>query len=156
MIFIDESPEIENALSLLTTLFGAGLPFTVIFCSNLVIIFTLRSESKTRVKLEAIMARKRPQHQLTFMLIFVSLAYIMTSLPYRLDAVVMDIEAIDAMYDLTQEYWRLRRGVELYILINLWFYNYAVNFYLYCIGGGQRYRNDIRKLFADVSFYKSG
>ena len=45
---------------------------------------------------------------LTRMLVFVSAAYVITSLPYRLFMVIMDVPALADIYDMTKTYWNLR------------------------------------------------
>lgn len=78
------------------------------------------------------------------MLIFVSAAYIVTTLPYRLYGPIFDIPAIKEMYNMTELYWYLRYAVGGFAVMFLFFCNYGVNFYLYVIGGGARFRKDAK------------
>jgi predicted ferric reductase len=138
----------ENASSLFNIIMGAVCPFVIIFASNLMIIFTLKRASSERVKLDANESRnlrqqKDTQH-LTVMLILVSVAYIVTNLPYRMFDPIIEIKEIAAIYDMSKLYWKLRYSILAFSMGNLWVCNYAVNFYLYCIGGGSRYRNDTK------------
>jgi hypothetical protein len=87
---------------------------------------------------------QKDTRHLTVMLIFVSVAYIVTSFPYRIYDPITQIPDVEAIYDMSQPYWRLRYGIWTYAVVNVWFYNYAVNFYLYCIGGGRKYRSDTK------------
>ncbi|XP_064620959.1 growth hormone secretagogue receptor type 1-like [Lineus longissimus] len=143
---------VELVASLFYVLVGTVFPFLIILGSNLVIIVTLRRASKERARLKSSQQKEGPgKHQqetqhLTVMLIFVSVAYIVTSLPYRMYDFSAQIPAVDAMYDMSQVYWRLRYGIGQFAVMNIWFYNFAVNFYLYIIGGGKRYRNDAKEV----------
>jgi hypothetical protein len=142
---------VELAASLFHVLIGTVFPFIIILGSNLVIIDTLRRASKERVKLKSNQPteggnKERESQHLTVVLIFVSVAYIVTSLPYRMYDLIFLIPEVNALYDMTRLYWRLRYGVGIWTVMNIWFYNYAVNFYLYCIGGGKRYRNDTKEV----------
>jgi hypothetical protein len=42
---------------------------------------------------------------------------------------------------MTQQYWKYSVGIALFSVVNIWFLNYDLNFYLYCIGG----RNQVQK-----------
>jgi hypothetical protein len=92
----------------------------------------------------------KDQHNLTVMLLFVSLAYVVTTLPYRLHEPILEMPQIKALYDVTKQYWKLRITIGVFGTANLWFYNYAVNFYLYCIGGGKRYRDDTKAVIGRI------
>jgi hypothetical protein len=81
------------------------------------------------------------------MLLMVSAAYVVTSLPYRLYAFVIDMPGVATYYDLSDPYWNVRYTLEIWLVYDIWCCNYAVNFYLYCLGGGKRYREDIKALF---------
>jgi hypothetical protein len=145
MLLFDVPPEVEKAVSMLSILLGAAGPFLIIFSSNLLIIITILKAKKDRTKLvSSQMDNSSDSRRLTVMLVFVSLAYLVTSLPYRLYDPIMEIPALADIYDMTRHYWRLRSGIGMLVVANLWFCNYAVNFYLYCIGGGGRYRNDAK------------
>ena len=95
-------------------------------------------------------ASKEKEQNLTGMLLFVSLAYAVTTLPYRLLQPVMEIKEVKAMYDMTLPYWRYRFSIIVFVTANLWFWNSAANFYLYCIGGGKRYRDDTKAVIGQL------
>jgi arginine exporter protein ArgO len=142
---------IEKASSLFNILFGTALPFVIIFGCNLLIIITVKRAARERVKLKSSQVEKQQKDShMTAMLLFVSIAYVVTTLPYRLFDPVMEMPEVAAMYDMTQQYWRLRYIICAFFVMNLWFCNYAVNFYLYCIGGGHRYRNDTKAVIGQI------
>jgi hypothetical protein len=136
----------ERLSSMFNIIVGAVLPFVVILGCNVVIIYHIKSASRERAKLGKHTEREQKDHYITAMLAFVSAAYIITTLPYRLFSPVLKIPQVAAIYDLSQRYWRLRFGISGFSVINIWFCNHAVNFYLYCIGGGRKYRNDTKEL----------
>jgi hypothetical protein len=55
---------------------------------------------------------------------------------------LMDVPAIGGIYNMEDTYWNLRYQVQVFAVVDLWMYNYAINFYLYCLGGGAKYRKD--------------
>jgi hypothetical protein len=85
------------------------------------------------------------------MLIFVSLAYVVLTLPRRLAHTFMTIPAIARTYDLTVLYWRKKYMTVLWSVTFVWMSNHAVNFYMYCIGGGRKYRKDAREVLKQMS-----
>jgi hypothetical protein len=89
--------------------------------------------------------RVKETSHLTRMLILVSIAYVVTSIPYRLYVVIIGIPAISVLYTMNQEYWKLRYYGQHFIIAQFWEMNYGINFYLYCIGGGKKYRNDVKQ-----------
>jgi arginine exporter protein ArgO len=151
-IFLYNVPvAIEKASSLFNILFGTALPFVIIFGCNLLIIITVKRAARERDKLKSSQVEKQQKDShMTAMLLFVSIAYVVTTLPYRLFDPVMEMPELVAMYDMTQQYWRLRYTVSISFVMNLWFCNYAVNFYLYCIGGGRRYWNDTKAVIGQL------
>jgi hypothetical protein len=145
---------LEKAASLFNILLGTACPSLIIFGSNLVIIFTLNRAKLERMKLKSkesgITGSKVKDNQLTVMLLLVSTAYIITTVPYRTTDPIFEMPEVAAVYDMTQQYWKLRYIIWLYATFNIWFYNYAVNFYLYCVGGGKRYRIDTVEVISSL------
>jgi hypothetical protein len=126
---------------------GTVLPFLVIFGSNIMIILSVRQASRRRLTLGSITAGDKLEKEtqyLTRMLMFVSFAYVIITLPYRMYHLVMKIPQIAKLYDMTKVYWRMRYVIQGWAISNVWIFNYAVNFYLYCVGGGQKYRKDAK------------
>jgi hypothetical protein len=129
---------------------GTALPFAVIFTSNVLIIISLRKAAKERKKLETtqnVRFEKDTQY-LTRMLIFVSLAYIVLSLPFRLYHLLMRIPSLT--YDLSDIYWKRRYVMQSWFLGLVWMLNYSVNFYLYCVGGGRKYRLEAKSVVQEL------
>jgi hypothetical protein len=139
-------------------LFGTILPFFIIITSNLIIIITVRDASKKRTIMQkstkSDAERERSQTQyLTRMLILVSLAYVVTSIPYRLYVVILLIPQIAQMFDLNDVCNFVLYNLIVVCFYGIWIWNYAVNFYMYCAGGGQRYRNDIKEVLTSWGKY---
>ena len=126
--------------------FGTILPFLIIISCNVAIIVTLKRASSERSKLEARAREKNTTEKdtqfLTRMLVLVSIAYVVLSIPYRFYTVVMEIPALKDMYDMREPYWNIKYNMQHYILTIFWSCNNAVNCYLYCLGGGKQYRQD--------------
>jgi hypothetical protein len=141
---VKDYPIVELLVSGFQLLVGALLPFLVISGCNITIIITVKLASENRNKMEACQGqRKRKESEyLTRMLVLVSVAYVVTSAPFRLYYLIIDVPAVSKIYDMTNEYWILRFNAQNEFLYDVWCCNYAFNFYLYCVGGGQRYRKD--------------
>ncbi|XP_064622240.1 C-C chemokine receptor type 5-like [Lineus longissimus] len=139
---VDNHPEYELLATSFQVLVGTVLPFIVIFGCNILIISSLRQASLDRNKMgsEKNQQLEKNTHYLTRMLIFVSFAFVIFTLPYRLCHLIQMIPQLG--YDLSKVYERERYVTMVWSLAIAWELNYAVNFFLYCIGGGQRYRND--------------
>ncbi|XP_064645116.1 uncharacterized protein LOC135498658 [Lineus longissimus] len=148
---------LETFGMLVPLIFGTFLPFAIIVFCNIWIIYTLHAASRKSVAMgvgqDGQKSREKEARYLTKMLIIVCFAYVVTSIPYRLHDLLMGVPSISAHYDLSDPYWRLRYSAQNYILHHLWEWNYAVNFYLYCIGGGKRYRQDVRIILERIMFY---
>ncbi|XP_064622610.1 cysteinyl leukotriene receptor 1-like [Lineus longissimus] len=127
---------------------GNILPFSIIFSCNVIIVITIKQASKQRRLMKSgLDTNAKDTQYLTRMLLLISAAYMVTSLPYRWYEFMIGIPGVASYYDLTKPYWSLRHTLELWAVYDLWCCNYAVNFYLYCLGGGKRYRDDLKQLF---------
>ncbi|XP_064633308.1 galanin receptor 2b-like [Lineus longissimus] len=146
---VPDAPEMETLGNMFQLVIGTIVPFCIIVFCNLWIITVLRSASKARDKMGVSEKGKKKSEKesthLTRMLIIVSIAYVVTSIPYRLYIVIMGAPEVFAPYKLKEEYWSLRFYCQNYILDQFWELNYAINFYLYLIGGGKKYRNDVKE-----------
>ncbi|XP_064651663.1 uncharacterized protein LOC135502639 [Lineus longissimus] len=152
---VPESPFLEGLALGFQLGFGTLIPFVIIVISNLWIIITVHKANKERTTMEVAGSkgqkrRDKDTKYLTRMLILVCIAYVMCSIPYRMYDSVMNIPALKDIYNLEDPYWILRYGVEYWVLLEVWYQNYSVNFYLYCIGGGRKYRNDVRTVLKDL------
>jgi hypothetical protein len=131
----------------------------MIITSNIIIIVTVKSAAKSRMTLQSnqgdrkmkLKEKERNETEyLTRMLIFASIAYVMTSLPYRLFQVVLLIPQVAAQFDLTDYCDFIFYNFAIDSFYALWIWNFAVNFYMYVIGGGKRYRKDIKEVFGKL------
>ncbi|XP_064619610.1 uncharacterized protein LOC135483041 [Lineus longissimus] len=148
ILILAPDPELEILEGISTSfqlVVGTILPFFIIFTCNILIIITLKQASKARQRLETNQknVELKSQH-LTRMLLFVSFAYVITTLPYRLYHLTMKIPVVANLYDLRVLYWRKQYVISVWSLIIVWMFNYSLNFYLYCIGGGRKYRDDAK------------
>jgi uncharacterized membrane protein YbjE (DUF340 family) len=83
---------IEKASSLFNILFGTALPFFIICGCNLLIIITVKRAAREMDKLKSSQVEKQQKDShMTAMLLFVSIAYVVTTLPYRLYDPVMEM-----------------------------------------------------------------
>jgi hypothetical protein len=153
---IPNNPQLELVTSSFHLAVGTICPFTIILVSNITIIVTLQTASKERKAFEVGTQSKahdriqKDTAHLTRMLIAVSMAYVILTLPYRLYHMIVKIPAIAALYDPKSLYWKMRFFLQAWNLMNVWNFNFAINFFLYCIGGGKRYRDDARDVLRKV------
>ncbi|XP_064640810.1 proteinase-activated receptor 1-like isoform X2 [Lineus longissimus] len=145
---IPDYPALEVFTSAYQVVVGTVFPFLIILTCNVVIIVTLNRAVKERNQLESGKNSekfKRDTNHLTKMLLFVSFAYVLITLPYRMYHLVIKIPEVALLFgDLRDTFARFNYVVQAWSLLNFWSFNFAVNFYLYCIGGGQRYRKDAK------------
>jgi hypothetical protein len=152
-VSVPDHPELEILFTSFQLLFGSILPSAIIIGSNIGIIVTVRQASKKRAQMGVEKGKDgdKREKQLTSMLIIVSIAYLITTIPHRLFYAMFEIPEIYNMYNLSDPYYNLLYNIEVILVFNIWICNPAVNFYLYCLAGGKRYREDtktvLRKLF---------
>ncbi|XP_064627969.1 growth hormone secretagogue receptor type 1-like [Lineus longissimus] len=156
-IIFEDNPIVEVLTSGFQLIFGAFLPFVIILCCNVIIIITVKLASKKRLKMDSVQGqgvdqrnRKQTEH-LTRIGVFVSAAYVLTTMPFRLYNVIVTIPAVG--YDLSDDYWFFRFGAENEFLFVIYSCNHACNFYLYCVAGGRRYRTDTVKILTTFLHY---
>jgi hypothetical protein len=136
---------LETFVDMYHLICGSVAPFVIIVFCNLWIIITLRSASSKRKQMGVAEDVAKTQGKETQHLTCV--AFIATSVPFRLYNIVLSIPALKRMYDMGSKYWSLRYTMQHFIILNLWHLNFAINFYLYCIGGGRKFRGDVKRLF---------
>jgi preprotein translocase subunit SecG len=129
---------------------GTIIPFIVIMTCNVIIIASVQKAARRRNKMAAGGggggATSEERH-LTRMLILVAVAYVILSIPMRLFDMLFSIPEVIEKYDMTDPYWQMRYSVEYWTVTEMWNTNFAVNFYLYFLGGGKKYRNDAKHVF---------
>jgi hypothetical protein len=134
-------------------LFGTVIPFAVIFLCNVGIIIGVRRAAAQRDNITAMSKTTKQQDTkaqersaeskyMIRMLVLVSLAYVFFSMPLRFYVIIIDLPGLREMYDVSKPYWSLRLEVEHWVCGVIWHVNYAINFYMYCLGGGKKFRND--------------
>jgi hypothetical protein len=156
---VPEYPWLESLISLAHLVFGSLVPFAIIVVCNIGIIVAMRTAASERKEMGTVAKNEKSQEQgtrhLTRMLMVVCAVYVVTSLPFRLYELAFSTSAVKQFYDMSQPYWRLRHNTEFHLLICIWDWNYGVNFYLYCIGGGQKYRQDVKALVKKIFCHKA-
>jgi hypothetical protein len=166
IISVPNQPIVEMLTSAFYLIFGTFLPFAVISICNIIIIVTVKQAAKNRLNLGQTQKttdirektnntkhhHERTTAHLTRMLISISAAYVVTALPLRIHYFVMDIPEVASMYDLSTSYWTLRYILENAILAHLWFWNHAINFYLYIVAGGRKFRNDTKQVLRKLVY----
>ncbi|XP_064627862.1 G-protein coupled receptor 183-like [Lineus longissimus] len=140
------NPALEMFGSMFQLFFGTLIPFAVIMFMNIWIIITVKRASHKHKQMTGSSApsdakRKQETSHLTRMLILVSSAYVVCSIPLRLYEMLFDLPALKEIWDFGQVVWFMRYKVGYIILADIWILNFGVNFYLYCIGG-KKFRND--------------
>jgi hypothetical protein len=155
-VLIRGYPSLETLILTFHLCVGTVIPFTIIAFCNIWIIITLNDSARWRketsnkmadAKNRGMKSREHETRYITRMLIIVCFAYVMTSMPYRLSLTIIDgIPALRELYDTSSRYWNIRYSALAWITSNIWHLNYAINFYLYCVAGGARYRNDVKKI----------
>ena len=133
-----------------------AIPFVVILVCNVTIIITVKSASRERIKMAAVGGRdgnkRKGPEVMTRMLILVSAAYMVTVVPFRVYLLILNIPEVSNIYDMTKGYWIVRFNAQNEFLAFMSMWNYALNYYLYCVGGGRRYRRDTVEIFADMKY----
>jgi hypothetical protein len=121
---------------------GTVIPFIILIISNTTIIVNVRRAAMERKKMESGGQRKKvTETNLTVMLLLTSVAYLFCSCPKRIWETIAG-----AQYDMTNSYWFVRYWLEFWFLTELWLCNFAVNFYIYFLGGGRKFRNDTKEV----------
>jgi hypothetical protein len=150
---VPENPLLETILLAIHFALSTIVPFVIIVVCNFWIIVSLGRASAKRGEMitgNNARSREKDERYLTRMLIVVCVAYIIISTPYRMYGIVMGLPGIRQVYNLDIPYWRIRYDLQYIILLYIFCNNHAVNFYLYAIGGGKKYRRDIKKLFTEM------
>jgi hypothetical protein len=129
---------LEEFLDIGILIFGTILPFAVIIISNCIIIFRIKQAARERQKLKQ-SEKMNGERNLTVLLLMTSLAYLVCSSPLRIYNTL-------AMYDLNDPYWRARYSFEWWICAEVWHLNFAMNFYIYFLAGGRRFRRDVKSV----------
>jgi hypothetical protein len=149
-------PELEALVLAYHLGFGTLIPFVVIVFCNIWIIVTLRQAKIKRDKMvdeKTKTTQGKETRHLTRMLIVVCVVYVFTSIPFRVYDLFLLIPKLQEMYDMKEKYWQLRYLFQYWFLVHFWDWNYAINFYLYCIGGGRKYRAGVIVLFRQISVW---
>jgi hypothetical protein len=142
---------LESVSTIYFLMFGTIIPFIVIVGCNVTIIVTLRKAATRRKTMTTTKTEQMDTSYLTKMLILVFIVFVICSIPNRLHyALVNGVPSLVEVYTSGAIYWSLRAKLEYWSIQIAWYLNHSVNFFLYCIGGGKRYRDDVRRLFNQI------
>ncbi|XP_064622786.1 C-C chemokine receptor type 3-like [Lineus longissimus] len=142
---VPNMPWVEQFLNFYQVLFGTILPFSILIICNTIIIINVRRASKKRKKMDLSKShRKSKEPNLTALLLVTSFAYFVCSIPKRIyEAIVPAF----IQYDLDDPYWGTRYWLQWWIFTEIWHLNFAINFYVYFLGGGAKFRRDAKEIF---------
>ncbi|XP_076450409.1 uncharacterized protein LOC143286657 [Babylonia areolata] len=136
---------IEEVFTYVDLMLYSVLPFTCLLIANSVLIWKLRaSVRETRQKFtqghnsEQTEARQKMTQSVTLTVIFVSVAFIILTLPSALFHIIYYVAALMRS---TSVYDRAEATLINAVTFSLMFTNNAVNFYLYCLTG-RRFREE--------------
>ncbi|XP_074641222.1 uncharacterized protein LOC141898971 [Tubulanus polymorphus] len=120
----------------------ALLPFIVILYANASIIVAIKQSNKLQIKLGRKVVDKRTEYStITRTLLFVSFTFLILVSPHRIHFIVAEIGS--APYGNEMQTWNIFLSGVFLKLIHT---NNAVNFYLYCLAGGGKFRQDIKAI----------
>jgi hypothetical protein len=126
--------------------FGTILPFSTLAICNIAIIIEVNRAARRRKKMKSEAAAEKPgkakDANLTGILFMTSLAYLVCSCPKRAYEAVAATNYDETDRGATALYW-----LAFHIVSELWILNFAVNFYMYFLGGGKKFRQDARDIF---------
>jgi hypothetical protein len=134
-------------------LLGTLIPFSTLFVCNTVIIIEVNRAARRRKKMKLDAAGKSGQTKdanLTGMLLMASLAYLVCSCPKRGYEAVAATDFDENDRATTAVYW-----LGFHIVSDVWILNFAVNFYMYFLGGGKKFRQDARDIFRRCRCFSS-
>ncbi|XP_064630682.1 growth hormone secretagogue receptor type 1-like [Lineus longissimus] len=153
VVSVPDNPVFEVLFTNFQLIFGSILPSVIIIASNIGIVTTIRKASRDRAKMGVGTGKdsQKRESQLTSMLILVSVAYLVFTIPHKLFYQLFNaIPAVNAPYDMSNIYWNLKFNIIVVLLFNIWLCNHAVNFFLYCIAGGRGYREDTKRALKSI------
>ncbi|XP_064622278.1 somatostatin receptor type 4-like [Lineus longissimus] len=146
ILYHPDPPWVETVVGLYILIVGTAIPFIIIISCNILIIINVQGANRRRNKMAAESKMAAPRgdggSHLTRILIVVSLAYLILSVPLRVSDLVFKLPIVQDDYDMDVDYWNLRYNLIRNCLFIPWTMNYAANFYLYLLCGGKNFRND--------------
>jgi hypothetical protein len=129
---------------------GAVLPFSLIAGGNAAIIISVRRAANQRKEMSAAdmtsQKSRLQERSITKMLLFVSFAFLICQFPYRVYHTMFEIPGVMTMYDKNSYYWNTRSLLQKIVFTELFMASFAINFYLYFLGGGQKFRQDTKRM----------
>jgi hypothetical protein len=136
-------PWVEVIVAVYHSAVMSFIPFSVIFVSNILILRSVRSAASDRSKLsQGERSGASGNRHLTRMLLLVSSAFIVCCLPFAVYEISFAIPAVYEMYDYNSTYGLLSISIIGWTNALFTQMNHGVNFYLYVLGGGRKFRTD--------------
>ncbi|XP_064651729.1 thyrotropin-releasing hormone receptor-like [Lineus longissimus] len=147
---VPTAPWVGALFDIYELVMGAILPFSLIAIGNAAIIISVRRAANRRAemsKTDMTSQKSRLQERsITRMLLFVSFAFLICQFPYRVSGILFEIPGVMTMYDMNSHYWKTRSLLQKIVFTELFMASFAVNFYLYFLGGGEKFRQDSKQL----------
>ena len=121
------------------------VPFVIILASNIAIIVKMRNAAKQRRTLvqQISSSKEKADRAVTRMLLVVSFAVLVLMTPIR----IRHILAHAVPYLTSTPVSAAKTGLAEVLTLHLYLLNNALNFYLYVLGGGKRFKSDLRGIF---------
>ncbi|XP_064639443.1 FMRFamide peptide receptor frpr-18-like [Lineus longissimus] len=142
VLSVRDYPWLEIIITIYQSAVLTVIPFSVILISNILIVFSVRRAATNMNKLGQDNKQGSSENKhLTRMLLLVSLAFVLCCAPYTLFEIFYKILALVGAVDYSA-YWTIRMGVIGWGTAAITQANHAVNFYLYVLGGGKKFRTD--------------
>jgi hypothetical protein len=161
-ILLRVMPEIQwvaNLFDMYELVFGAVLPLTLITGGNMAIIVAVRRAAHDRKSMTSDMTSRNCEvhegRNITKMLILVSVAFLICTVPLRVYELLLSMPGVLTKYDSASKYWQNRKILEKWVYTEFFKSNFAVNFYLYFLGGGRKFRREVLDLFRSCFKFSS-
>ena len=127
------------------------LPFSFLVLSNGVLIFTLAKSLKAARKTlttagsaQQVDARRKKASATSLTLVVVSMAFVLLTLPITVKNIIFSLYTSDFSSSLKPQYIALRSFFDSFAYM-LVYWNYAINFYVYCLTG-TKFRREFQNI----------
>ncbi|XP_064625080.1 thyrotropin-releasing hormone receptor-like [Lineus longissimus] len=146
MCVLDIPSNLNDVYNIFDVVVSIFLPFFIVLILNILIIREIVKNREIRKQLcqSNTSAGTRDQH-LTIMLLVVSCLFLVCSLPYAVDRIVVAFKPSE-----DDEYWRKTRVLIFSLCEKSLYINPAINFYIYCLSS-QKFRQDLRDKICGAS-----
>ena len=132
----------ETLFHVYNLILGTIAPFSILVISNTIITISIRRAATRRKQMAVVASEKTGKEpNLTAMLMMTTFFYFLLSSPKRI------YDTVYPQYDLADPYWLARHSLQFIVWDKAWVANFAINFYVYFLGGGRKFRQDVKDIF---------